>query len=102
MCAAGFGWRLACAACGTYAWRVAAFLRVGKKLSCSIFIVYIDTQGRSSAGPGERGLERLFTHNDKLYNCAAGLCGNSLNRSRIAPDQRWQRHCAAGTLGWLT
>ena len=31
MCAAGFGWRLACAACGTYAWRVVAFMRVGKK-----------------------------------------------------------------------
>ena len=31
---------------------------------------YIDTQGRGVHGPDERGLERLFTHNVKLYNCA--------------------------------
>jgi hypothetical protein len=48
-------------------------MRVGKKLSCSIFIVYIDTQGRGAHGPDERGLERLFTHNVKLYNCAVGM-----------------------------
>ena len=40
-------------------------MRVGKKLSYSIFIVYIDTQvpiaiGRGAHGPDERGLERLF------------------------------------------
>lgn len=53
-----------------------ALMRVGKKLSCSNFIAYIDTQGRSVHGPDERGLERLFIHNVKLYNCAAGMCGN--------------------------
>jgi hypothetical protein len=35
----------------------------------------IDTQGRGVHGPDERGLERLFTHNVKLYNCAAGKRG---------------------------
>jgi len=35
----------------------------------------IDTQGRGAHGPDERGLERLFTHNVKLYNCAAGNRG---------------------------
>jgi len=34
--------------------RLVAFMRVGKKLSCSIFIVYIDTQGRGVHGPDER------------------------------------------------
>jgi hypothetical protein len=40
---------------------------------------YIDTQGRGVHGPDERGLERLFTHNVKLYNCAVGLCGTIPN-----------------------
>jgi hypothetical protein len=35
----------------------------------------IDTQGRGVHGPDERGLERLFIHNVKLYNCAVGMCG---------------------------
>ncbi|MBX2901670.1 MAG: hypothetical protein KF775_18620 [Cyclobacteriaceae bacterium] len=37
-CVAGLGLRQACAACNTYALRVAAFMRDGKKLSCSNFI----------------------------------------------------------------
>ena len=36
----------------------------------------IDTQGRGVHGPDERGLERLFTHNVKLYNCAAACAQN--------------------------
>ena len=39
----------------------------------------IDTQGRGVHGPDERGLERLFTHNVKLYNCAAGMRGTIPN-----------------------
>src|SRR5687768_10954821 len=35
MCAAGFGWRLACAACGTYAWRVAALMRACLRVAAS-------------------------------------------------------------------
>ena len=35
------------------------------------------TQGRGVHGPDERGLERLFTHNVKLYNCAVGLRGTN-------------------------
>ena len=48
----------------------------------------IDTQGRGVHGPDERGLERLFIHNVKLYNCAAGLCGTIPNFDvrRIPPD----------------
>ena len=52
-------------------------MRVGKKLSYSTVSIYIDTQGRGVHGPDERGLERLFTHNVKLYNCAVGLCGTN-------------------------
>jgi hypothetical protein len=57
---------------------------------------FIDTQGRGVHGPDERGLERLFTHNVKLYNCVAGLRAYAVtsNRSRIAPDQRSKGMCA--------
>jgi len=62
-------------------------------------------------GPDERGLERLFTHNVKLYNLpAAGrLCGwlarNKLNLQYEA--ENFQTSVCTGmrdngTLGWLT
>jgi len=56
----------------------------------------IDTQGRGVHGPDERGLERLFTHNVKLYNCAVGLRGTYQNliRSLKPPDQRSKGMCA--------
>jgi hypothetical protein len=70
MCNVGFGLSLACAACITYAW-------CGWLHSCALAKTFllnlyrlIDTQGRGAHGPDERGLERLFTHNVKLYNCA--------------------------------
>lgn len=75
MCAAGFGLRQACAACGTYAWRVGALNARGQKTFLLNLYRLIDTQGRGVHGPDERGLERLFTHNVKLYNCAAGERG---------------------------
>jgi len=95
MCDAGFGLSPACAACITYAWRFGALNARGKKLSCSIFIV-LDTQGRGVHGPDERGLERLFTHNVKLYNCAEACAEQSESsiRSLKPPDQRSKGICA--------
>ena len=51
---------------------------------------------RSRFGKGRRGLERLFTHNVKLYNCAAGMCAKALTsiRSLKPPDQRSKGMCA--------
>lgn len=70
MCNAGFGLRLACAACITYAWRVGGLNARGQITFLLNLHRFIDTQGRGVHGPDERGLERLFTHNVKLYNCA--------------------------------
>ena len=70
-------------------------MRVGKTFLLNLYR-YIDTQGRGVHGPDERGLERLFTHNVKLYNCAAGLRAKSLTsiRSLKPPDQRSKGMCA--------
>ncbi|MCE7864288.1 MAG: hypothetical protein DYG99_12180 [Bacteroidetes bacterium CHB5] len=73
MCAAGFGLSQDCAACGTYACAVGGLNARGQKTFLLNLYRLIDTQGRGVHGPDERGLERLFTHNDKLYNCAAGM-----------------------------
>ncbi len=72
MCDAGFGLSLACAACITYAWRVGALNARWQKTFLLNLHLLIDTQGRGVHGPDERGLERLFTHNGKLYNLPAG------------------------------
>ena len=76
MCDAGFGLRpgmcglhyLCLARCGALNAR-------GQKTFLLKLYRLIDTQGRGVHGPDERGLERLFTHNVKLYNCAAGKRG---------------------------
>jgi hypothetical protein len=76
ICNGGFDMRLACAACITYAWR--GWLHScawAKKTFLLNLYRFIDTQGRGAHGPDERGLERLFTHNVKLYNCAVGMRG---------------------------
>jgi hypothetical protein len=64
--------------------RVAASAKAGGQKTFLLNLYrLIDTQGRgvparmslparSRFGKGRRGLERLFTHNVKLYNCAAG------------------------------
>jgi hypothetical protein len=78
MCDAGFGWRQECAACITYACRVGASNARGQKTFLLNLHRYIDTQGRGVHGPDERGLERLFIHNVKLYNCAVA-CVKILN-----------------------
>ena len=76
MCNAGFGLRQAFVRPAiTYAWRAGALHVRWQKTLIPYCSDYIDTQGRDVLGPDERGLERLFTHNVKLYNCAAGLCG---------------------------
>jgi hypothetical protein len=56
----------------------------------------IDTQGRGVHGPDERGLERLFTHNVKLYNCVMACAEQSESsiRSLKRPDQRSKGMCA--------
>jgi hypothetical protein len=85
MCDAGFGWRQECAACIysciTYAWRLVGAAASANARGQKTFLLnlhrYIDTQGRGVHGPDERGLERLFTHNVKLYNCAVGLVRNN-------------------------
>ncbi len=73
-----FGWRLACAACITYAWR--GWLHScawAKNFLAQSLSFNIDTQGRGVHGPDERSPafrgKRLFTHNVKLYNCASGV-----------------------------
>ena len=64
---------------------------------------FIDTQGRGVHGPDERGLERLFTHNVKLYNCAMACVRiPNFNTKPKTPRPAWQRHVRNGTLGWLT
>lgn len=56
--------------------RVAASAKAGgqKTFMLKSLLFYRHSRTRR-AGPGERGLERLFTHNVKLYNCAAGKRG---------------------------
>ena len=74
MCNAGFGWRqdfvrpalLMLGAVGGIHAR-------GQKTFLLNLYRLIDTQGRGVHGPDERGLERLFIHNVKLYNCAVGM-----------------------------
>jgi hypothetical protein len=73
---AGFGLSLACAACITYAWCGWWHARGQKTFLLNLYRL-IDTQGRGVHGPDERGLERLFTHNVKLYNCAMACAEQS-------------------------
>jgi len=67
-----------CAACGTYALCGCELNERGQKTFLINLHCLLDTQGRGVHGPDERGLERLFTHNVKLYNCAMA-CVKILN-----------------------
>ena len=104
MCIAGFGCGLVCAACNTYALCVAAFnARWQKTFMLKSLLFYRHSRTRR-AGPGERGLERLFTHNVKLYNLCGGMCVTNPNFNTKPETPRWrlQRMCAMTGARWLT
>jgi hypothetical protein len=64
--------------------RLVAFMRACLRVAASAkaggqktFLLKFSLPARSRFGKGRRGLERLFTHNVKLYNCAVGLVRNN-------------------------
>jgi len=102
MCNAGFGLRQAFERPALLMLGAAGCIHARRQKTFLLNLHHlIDTQGRGVHGPDERGLERLFTHNVKLYNLAYRQAGCAVAcaeltqtsiRSRKPPDQRLHGH----------